>query len=198
MIFRRGPSSTSARDGAKPPRSTINSRPNSPVILNGRHFSYILERLDELVPLFRITEKEKKIVKLIPYWKHPGDLKGEPTTSRTFLRWLDKWLYGDTSAQAHLSFGGLFVVSPFLVAELVGGQSQEIVEGRMIHQYRFHQFSRTALVTLAIATEIDCYCNLGNREVISYLWALFSEHAPESKEMYRARYEAKLSSRSVA
>jgi hypothetical protein len=90
------------------------------------------------------------------------------------------------------------VVSPFLVAELVGGQSQEIVEGRMIHQYRFHQFSRTALVTLAIATEIDCYCNLGNREVISYLWALFSEHAPESKEMYRARYEAKLSSRSVA
>jgi hypothetical protein len=68
----------------------------------------------------------------------------------------------------------------------------------MIHQYRFHQFSRTALVTLAIATEIDCYCNLGNREVISYLWALFSEHAAEGKEMYRARYEAKLSSRSVA
>ena len=161
-------------------------------------FANFSKGLGQLAPLFRITEREKKNVKLIPYWKHPGELKDEQTSCRNFLRWLDKWLYADTSAQSHLSFGGLFMVSPFLVAELVGGQSQEIVENRMIHQYRFHQFSRTALVTLAIATEIDCYCNLGNREVIAYLWALFSEHAPEGKEMYGARYEEKLSSRSVA
>lgn len=158
-------------------------------------FAAFKEGLDKWAPLFHITEKERKNARLIPYWKHPGDLKDEQSPCRNFLRWLDKWLYGDTSAQAHLSFGGLFMVSPFLVAELVGGQSQEIVENRVIHQYRFHQFSRTALVTLAIATEIDCHCNLGNREVISYLWTMFSEHAPEGKEMYGARYEAKLGSR---
>lgn len=161
-------------------------------------FASSKERLDRLAPIFRITEKEKRNIRLIPYWKHPGELRDEQTASRTFLRWLDKWLYGDTSAQAHLSFGGLLMVAPFLVAELVGGQSREIVEDRMIHQYRFHQFSRTILVTLAVATEIDCYCNLGNREAISYLWTLFSDYAAEGREMYEARYNVKLSSRSVA
>jgi hypothetical protein len=29
--------------------------------------------------------------------------------------------------------------------ELVGGQSQEVVEEYMIHQYRFHQFYRTSI-----------------------------------------------------
>ncbi len=149
--------------------------------------------LETLVPLLGITAEEEKDPSLIPYWKHPGELKDEKTESRSFLRWLDKWLYGDTSAQAHLSFGGLFMVSPFLVAELVGGQSQQIVEDRMIHQYRFQHFSRTAFVTLAIATEIDSYCKLGNRSAISYLWAMFAEHAPEGKEMYSRRYEALLS-----
>jgi len=154
--------------------------------------------LDEMAERFGISSKEQKKPSLVPFWKHPFKLKDEKAESRTFLRWLEKWLYGDTSAQAHLSFGGLIGVAPFLVAELVGGEAQQLVEGRMMQQYRFHQFSRTALVTLAIATEIDCYCNLGNREVISYLWILFSEHAAEGREMFKARYEAKLSSRSVA
>jgi hypothetical protein len=154
--------------------------------------------LETLIPLLGISAEEQKDPSLIPYWKHPGELKDEKTKSRPFLRWLDKWLYGDTSAQAHLSFGGLFMVSPFLVAELVGGQSQEIVEDRMIHQYRFQHFSRTAFVTLAIVTEIDSYCKLGNRAAISYLWTMFAEHASEGKEMYRKRYEALLSSEPAA
>lgn len=156
-------------------------------------FQNFKKGLQTLVPLLGISAEEQNDPSLIPYWKHPGELKDENTKSRPFLRWLDKWLYGDTSAQAHLSFGGLFMVSPFLIAELVGGQSQEIIEDRMIHQYRFHQFSRTALVTLAIVTEIDSYCKLENRAVISYLWAMFAEHVPEGKEMYKARYEAMLS-----
>ncbi len=140
--------------------------------------------------LFGLTEKEERKPSLIPYWTHPFELKNEQTKSRSFLRWLDKWLYGDTSAQAHLSFGGLLRVAPILVAELVGGQSQEMAEEYMIHQYRFHQFSRTALVVLAIATEVNGYCNLGNDERIAYLWKLFVGHVPEGKDMFKARYEA--------
>jgi hypothetical protein len=153
-------------------------------------FSNYKESLERMALLYSISEEEQKDPALIPYWKHPGDLKDEKTPSRTFLRWLDKWLYGDTSAQAHLSFGGLITVAPFLAADLVGGSGQQIVEGRMAHMHRFHQFSRTALVTLAIANEVDKYCDLGNVVAISYLWAMFCEFVPEGKEMYKARYEA--------
>lgn len=117
--------------------------------------------LDNMVPRLGITASERKNKKLVPYWKHPFDLKDGKTRSRGFLRWLDKWLYSDTSAQSHLSFGGLIRIAPFLAAEIVGGQDQELVESRVIHQYRFQQFSRTAVVVLAILTEIDTYCKLG-------------------------------------
>src|SRR5271157_4430522 len=138
--------------------------------------------------LLSITPAERRRPALIPYWKHAFELKDERTKSRPFLRWLDKWLYGDTSAQAHLNFGGLLSVAPMLVAELVGGQTQEMAEERMLVQYKFQQFSRTALVVLAIATEIDNYYNLGNRGQAGYVWKMFVEHVPEGREMFEARY----------
>ncbi|MFY9911043.1 MAG: hypothetical protein WCF22_12965 [Candidatus Sulfotelmatobacter sp.] len=153
------------------------------------YFTNAKRGVDFYGQLFGVTAKEKRKPSLIPYWKHPFELKDEKTPSRPFLRWLDKWLYGDTSAQAHLSFGGLLPIAPFLVAELVGGQSQEVVENYMIHQYRFHQFSRTGLVVLAIATEINQYCHLGNDGQVAYLWKMFVEHVPEGKDMFKARYE---------
>lgn len=139
--------------------------------------------------LLGIAAAERKRPSLIPYWKHPFELKDERTRSRPFLRWLDKWLYGDTSAQAHLSFGGLLSVAPMLVAELVGGQTLEIVEERMLVQYKFLHFSRMALTVLAIATEIDSHCKLGNHEQAGYVWKMFVEHVPEGRDMYEARYE---------
>ncbi len=154
--------------------------------------------LEQWSRMFHITTEQQRNLGLIPYWKHPGELKDKNTASKTFLRWLDKWLYADTSAHSHLSFGGLIVAAPFLVAELAGGQDQEIVEGRMIQQFRFHQFSRTAFVTLAIATEIDIYCDLGNRDTASYLWTIFREYAPEANEMFNMRYKKLLDSRSAA
>jgi hypothetical protein len=159
------------------------------------HYKQGLERMQGW---FGITEKERKNPKSIPFWKQPFELKDKQTRSRPFLRWLEKWLYGDTSAQAHLTFGGLFTVAPIIMAELAGGQDQEIVNDRMIPQYRFHQFSRTALVTLAVVTEIDSFCHLGNHDAISYLLTLYVEHVPEGKEMYKVRYEAMLRSRPAA
>jgi hypothetical protein len=159
-----------------------------------KHFRNVKQVLEHMSMVFGITDEERRNPKLIPYWKHPFELKDEPTESRPFLRYLDKWLYGDTSAQAHLSFGGLIMVGLFLVADIAGGESQEIVKNRITHQYRFTQISRTAVVTLAIATEIDAHCRLRNNDAISYLWNIFADYVAEAKEMFEQRYEKLLRS----
>lgn len=154
-----------------------------------QHFRNVRNVLDDLIVRFGITDEQCKNPKLVPFWKHPGELKDEQTEGRPFLRYLEKWLYGDTSAQAHLSFGGLAMVGPFLVADIVGGQDEEWVKNRIILQYHFKHFSRTAIVTLAIATEIDSYCKLGNADAAAYLWNVFAEYSAEAKEMLQYRYE---------
>jgi hypothetical protein len=79
-----------------------------------QHFRNVRNVLDDLIERFGITDEQCKNPKLVPFWKHPGELKDEQTEGRPFLRYLEKWLYGDTSAQAHLSFGGLAMGRTFL------------------------------------------------------------------------------------
>jgi hypothetical protein len=157
-----------------------------------QHLDNLKANLEMMISAFGITEEEQKDPTSIQYWKHPSELKDTQTPSRPFLRWLDKWLYADTSAQAHLSFGGLIPVAVFLVADLVGGQPQQFVEERIIQQYRFMQTSRTAIVTLAIATEIDLYLKLGYTSDALYLCGVFSDYVEEAKEMFEHRYEERL------
>ena len=152
------------------------------------HLQNLLAILRRWEQPFGITRQEKKKPNLIPYWKTPTQLKEEKTKSRPYLRYLDTWLYGDISAQAHLSFGGLIKSASMVLAELVGGQTQEMIEGRTIQQFHFVQISRTAIITLAIATEIDAFLALGNRNQILMLWNVFGEYVPEAKEMYEQRY----------
>ena len=147
-----------------------------------------------MVSGFGITPEQQRDPSSIQYWKHPGELKDEKTPSRSFLRYLDKWLYSDTSAQAHLSFGGLIPVAVFLIADLVGGQEQQFVEERIIQQYRFMHTSRTAIVTLAIASEIDAYQKLGYKDDALYLWRIFADYVEEAKEMFEHRYVERLGS----
>lgn len=90
-----------------------------------QHFKNVKGVLDAMIREYSITETECKDPTQIPFWKHPFELKDEQTESRAYLRYLEKWLYVDTSAQAHLSFGGLAMVGPFLVADIGGGQDEE-------------------------------------------------------------------------
>ncbi len=140
----------------------------------------------------RITSDEKKDPNKIELWKTPTQLKDKRTKSRAFLRYLDKWIYADISAQAHLSFGGLMKSTPMLLAELVGGDHQQEVDRRVAHQYHFAQTSRTAVVTLAIATEINCYFELRNHEQALMLWHVFGEYVVEANEIYEKRYKVLL------
>jgi hypothetical protein len=159
-----------------------------------QHFVNLRDNLAMMVSAFGITPEQQRAPSSIDYWKHPGELKDEQTPSRSFLRYLDKWLYADTSAQAHLSFGGLIPVAVFLVADLVGGQPQQLVEERIIQQYRFMHTSRTAIVTLAIATEIEVHHKLGYKDDALYLWTVFGDYVEEAKEMFAHRYEERLGS----
>lgn len=153
------------------------------------HFESVEGVLANIVRHLAITEEEQQNPKAIPYWKHPFELKDQKTASRPFLRYLDKWLYGDTSAQAHMSFAGLFRVWPILGADDVGGEAKQMVENRFLPQYRFQHVSRMAVVSLAIATELDTHYALGNSATIDYLWVIFSEYVSEAKEMYELRYQ---------
>jgi hypothetical protein len=153
------------------------------------HFKNVKGVLDGMIRRFGITEAERKNPQLVPFWKTPTQSKDEPTESRPYLRFLEKWLYGDTSEQAHMSFGGLAMVGAMLVADLVGGEREEWVRKRIILQYHFMHFTRTAIVTLAIATEIEAHFKLGNAATASYLWNIFAEYSAEAKDMIQHRYE---------
>jgi hypothetical protein len=159
-----------------------------------QHFKNLKNNLEMMVSQFGITNEQQKNPRSILYWKHPGDLKDEKTASRPFLKYLDKWLYGDTSAQAHLSFGGLVNVAAFLVSDIIGGQPEQFIEERILPQYHFIHFSRTAIVTLAIATEIDVHYKLNYRDDALYLWSTFGDYVAEGKEMFEHRYEKLLES----
>lgn len=155
------------------------------------------EANERLSARLEITETEQKTPSSVPYWWTPSAIKDEPTASRSFLRWLYKWFYQDTSEQAHMSSSGLFMVAPMLLADIVGGEEQHAVNEYVRRMYHYLHFSRTAFFTLAIMTEVNHFFGLGNDAAIGYLWKMFSENSPEAKDMFGQRYE-KLRSRSAA
>ena len=153
------------------------------------YFKVIENELTKMVEYMKITDEEVKDPTLIPFWKHPFELKNEQTKSRDYLRYLDKWLYWDLSAQSHLSFAGLLKAWPVLVANDVGGEAKQMVDDRFLPQFRGHAIGVMAVTVLAIATEIDTHCKLGNTQSADYLWIMFGEYIPEAKEMYELRYQ---------
>jgi hypothetical protein len=140
----------------------------------------------------KITLAEKRNLKRIPRWKGPFKLSNQPSKSQPFLKWMEKWLYGDTSAEAHLSGAGLFYISPFLLADLADEQMKHAIESRAALQYHARHLSRTLMIVLAIATEIDAQFALNNHAAASYIWRILIEHSPEAKDMYAERYKSML------
>jgi hypothetical protein len=59
-----------------------------------QHFRNVKQVLEHMIMVFGITDEERRNPKLIPYWKHPFELKDEPTESRPFLRYLDMAVWG--------------------------------------------------------------------------------------------------------
>jgi hypothetical protein len=149
----------------------------------------LLTMMEAQIP---VTAAQKANPRLIPYWFAPYKLTQQPSASRSFLVFLEQLLYGDTSAEAHLKPGGLIAVSGVVLSSIAPPQVREQIENRNIHQYKFIHFSRTVLTLLAIATEIDNYCKLNNRDQLSKLWGLLAGYSSDAQDVYEGRYRAML------
>jgi hypothetical protein len=152
------------------------------------HFENMEEQLTRLVDRFRITPEEQADPNLVDYWKTPFKLSKRDGPSRSFLEFMEKWIYKDVSNHSHLGFAGLQKVSSFLVEDLLGDAVQPQLQLRAMQSFHFQQVSRTAVMYLAIATEIDTYFSLGNHPDSDYLWIMFSEYVVEAQEIYDLRY----------
>lgn len=156
------------------------------------HFADLREFQETLEKYLSITPEQKADPTLIPRWYAPYRLMRTATKSQPFLEFLEKWLYGETSAQAHLNAAGLFAVGGFLISEFAPEDERQIIAERNFEKYKFRHFSRTLITVLAIASEIDNFCQLKNRDTLSHLWVLLGGYADEADDVYKLRYQAML------
>lgn len=152
------------------------------------HIRNMDQMLIDLAREIEISPELRKDASSFPYWPHPDKLQDLKTKSRPFLRHLNKWFYHDTSAQSHLTFGGLLKISFFFLAEHMGGENQELIENRFLQQFRGQQMSRTMMIALAIAAEADAFCKLGNNQKARFIWPILADTFVEAKELWDARY----------
>lgn len=122
-----------------------------------------------------------------------SDLIEQKTASRPFLRWLHKWIYGDTSAHAHLSPFGLAMSAQILLLKLLYPDI-DLNERREFHIYQFLHFSRMMLAALAIATELNFYFKLNCDADVAFIWTIIQEFVPEGRDMFKQRYASMVSS----
>jgi hypothetical protein len=153
------------------------------------HLRQLKRTVSSMASRYNITPQEQRNPTLVPYWPTPFQLSQVKTPCADFLKYLEMWLYRDTSAQTHLGHAGIIKVAHHLIADLVGDVATPEIQDRATKMYHFTCVSRTAMAFLAIATEIDSYCHLGNHAQADYIWVMFGAHAPEAKEIYELRYQ---------
>jgi hypothetical protein len=156
------------------------------------HFSDLRELQATMETYLSITPEQKAQPSSINYWYAPYRLMRTPTRSQSFMKFLEKWLYGETSAQAHLNAAGLFTVAGFIMTDFAPDAERKISSDRNLEKYRFRHFSRMLMTVLAIATEIDVFCQLNNRETLARLWVVLAGYAAEGDDVYKLRYQAML------
>jgi hypothetical protein len=139
-----------------------------------------------------LTPEQKADPSTIPYWLAPFNLAKQPSQSQGFLQFLERLLYHDTSAEAHLKPGGLFVSGSILLRDIAPKELKQLVENRTMHQYKFKQFCRTVLVLLGVISEIELYAKLGNREQLVKVWGLLAGYNADAKDVYQMRYQVLL------
>lgn len=156
------------------------------------HFAELREFRKTMERYLSITPEQEADPTIISRWYAPYRLMKKPTKSQPFLEYLERWLYGETSAQAHLNEAGLFTVAGFVISDFAPDDQQKMVMDRNLEKYRFRHFSRSLITVLAIASEIDTFCQLKNRETLSRLWVLLGGYSADADDVYKLRYQAML------
>jgi len=156
------------------------------------HFLTLQEWLPKMETYLSVTPEQKANPALIKYWRAPYRLMQTPTRSQPFMEYLEKWLYGETSAQAHVNAAGLFSIGAFLISELSAVFEREEISTRHFEAFKFRNFVRTLVTVLGIASEVDTFCQLNNREALSRLWVILGGYSEEADNIYKLRYQAML------
>lgn len=159
------------------------------------YFSELREFQQRMETYVSITPEQKADPTIIPWWPTPYRIMKmkKPTKSQPFIEHLERWLYGETSAQAHLNAAGLFSMAGHVITDFAPDAEQEKLMGRGFENFKFRQFSRCLTTVLAIASEIDTFWQLKNQETLSHLWGLLGGYSPEADEVYKLRYQGMLS-----
>jgi hypothetical protein len=153
------------------------------------HFLSLHGWLPNMEKYLSITPEQKAKPSIIPYWRAPYRLMQTATKSKPFMEFLEKWLYGETSAQAHLNPAGLFSVGTVLLSDFGPEEERQLLVSRHLEQFVFRHFSRNLTTVLAIASEIENFCQLGNRDALVQMWVTLGAHADEAKDVYTQRYQ---------
>jgi hypothetical protein len=156
------------------------------------HFDDLRQLQRTMEKYLSITAEQKVDLTLLPRWYAPYRLMKKASKSQPFMEFLEKWLYGETSAQAHLNAAGLFAVGGFLLSEFAPEDERKIITDRNLEKYKFRHFSRTIATVLAIASEIANFCQLDNRKTLAQLWVMLAGYAEEADDVYKLRYQAML------
>ena len=157
------------------------------------HFQSLQGWLPDMEKYLSITPQQKAKPDKNPYWRGPYKLMKQATKSQPFMEYLEKWIYGETSAQAHLNPAGLFSVGVLLLRELGPEEERDALINRNLEQYTFRHFSRNLTTILAITSEIENFCQLDNRDALVGMWVTLGAHSEEAKDVYLQRYQAMLS-----
>jgi hypothetical protein len=156
------------------------------------HFLSLQEWLPHMEKYCSITPEQKADPNTILYWPTPYKLMKRASKSQPFLEFLEKWLYGETAAQANLNPAGLFSVGVFLLPEFAPEDERKTLIDRNLEQYKFRHFSRNLTTVLAIASEIENFCQLGNRDAVVQMWFTLGEHVEEARDVCAQRYQGLL------
>jgi hypothetical protein len=147
------------------------------------------EWLQKMETYLSVTPEQKANPALIKYWRAPYKLMKMAKQSKPFMEYLEKWLYGETSAQAHLNAAGLFSIGAFLISELAPEFEREEVSNSNFEKFKFRHFVRTLVTVLGITSEVDTFLQLHNREALSRLWVLLGGYSEEADNIYKLRYQ---------
>jgi len=172
--------------------------------------------LDVAADVYDVTANQQANLKLITWWDTPNRISKQlekkqqqhaqnPATAppltkneSAILHVIDEW-WGGTSQIAHMTFSGLLEVAPYLMAEdRMGDAYSPALEEHKLRSFTFEHFHRTALLAVAVLTEVNLFMKLDNLPQIRSIWKTFIEStavtpAPsEAKEIYRVRYRGLL------
>lgn len=145
------------------------------------------KQADNLKLTFEQRQDPKNVAQ---YWPTPGRMiasDGLSPDRRARMTYLNTWFYGRLSSSSHLKWPGLVKAS---VPLLFPKRDEDIKAGLI--KSRSDVFGSSAVMLLALLSEIEIELAYGHSERLSYVWGVLSEVFQYTKSLYESHYKARL------